>query len=138
MTPDQVTTDTPRELLATPGPLDDGDQLQAQLDAQLDQGDDQPADPWDPMDELTLAELDAGSRLLKASITRAITEQTVDHEKALAVVGYLVERKRLAGTGKATSLSTWLELTYRQLHNRLETLRPDPWDEAGPTAPRPA
>lgn len=47
----------------------------------------------DPLDALTIAEIDAGSRLLRADLVGAVTQGTAQRWPALAVVAYLHARR---------------------------------------------
>lgn len=89
--------------------------------------------PFDPLAVLTLAELDSGSRLLKASIVSAITSQNEHYERALPIVVWLWARR----TDRQAQLEDFRRLTWGELHDRLAELAPVV-DEEGPTAPGPA
>lgn len=47
----------------------------------------------DPIDDLTVAELDEANRRLKADALTAITEGTVDRWQAMAIVAWLIARR---------------------------------------------
>jgi hypothetical protein len=129
--------------MTTTEDIDTVDQLDGsryQLDGQpVDQVDDDPDSPappapFDPLAELTLAELDAGSRLLKASIVSAITERNEHYERALPLVVWLWERR----SNPKVKLAELQRLTWAQLHDHLAELAPEGADPEGPTAPGPA
>lgn len=113
-------------------PLEDDQQLAALVTAD-DQGEDQgEAAPFDPLDALTIAELDAGSRLLKASVVAAIAEKNEHYEKALAVVAYLHARRSDRTTAPAELLAGYTRLSYSELSEALASFAPPP----DPTTPR--
>lgn len=110
-----TTTDAPEQLDADAEALD----ALAELD-------DQPR-PYDPLAELTITELDSGSRLLKASLVAAITQTSADYERALAIVLFLHRRRADPGA----KLAPLLGLTFVQLQEQLSALG----ELQGPTAP---
>lgn len=109
------------------------DLLDVEPDVEPDQLDDEadPAPPYDPLAALTINELDAGSRLLKASLMASVMERTALYEKALAVVVWLHARR----ADRSAQLTPILALTFYELNARLGALGPD---EASPTPPAPA
>lgn len=124
-----------------PDTVDQLDGTRYQLDGSpVDQVDDDPASPaprapFDPLAALTLAELDSGSRLLKASLVAAITERNEHYERALPIVVWLWSRK----VGREVKLGELQRMTWQQLHDQLAELSPDEVDDPeGPTAPGPA
>lgn len=112
-------------------PLEDDTALRGQLDAGQDQGDDEP-EGFDPLDALTIGELDAGSRLLKASVVAAVAEKSADYEKALAVVAYLHARRTDRTTPPAELLRRYTAMRYSELSEALAAFAPT----ADPTTPR--
>jgi hypothetical protein len=126
MSADQLDTDQLDQLDPATTPTEGGDQVD----------DDTPArPPFDPMAELTLAELDSGSRLLKASIVEAITARTQHYERALPIVVWLWARR----TDRNAQLGDFTAMTWQQLHDRLAAMAPEASaDPEGPTAPGPA
>lgn len=97
---------------------------------------------WDALDALTLAELDAGSRLLKASLVKAMSETTVDYERAVVVLAYLHARRADRETKPAELLRRFEQMRYSEVTAYLLDLAPkldeggDP--DADPTGPGPA
>lgn len=80
------------------------------------QGADTPErEPVDLLSVLTIDELNDGSRLLKASLIMAVTEQTQHYERALAVLAYLHARRADPGA----KLAPFMALTFTQLGDRL-------------------
>lgn len=88
------------------------------------------APSYDPLAELTIGEIDSGSRMLKASLVHAITERTVDYGKALAITLWLHQRRE----DPAAKLQPLLALTYTELSEQLGQLSPQ-LDGEGPTPP---
>lgn len=105
------------------------------VDDTTDPVDDSPAEsaPFDPMAELTLAELDDGSRLLKASIVSAVTERNQHYERALPVVAYLYARR----TDRQVRLQDFTGMTWEQLHQAIAEMAPGVEAVDSPTQPRP-
>jgi hypothetical protein len=95
--------------------------------------DDTEADDFDPLDLLTIAELDAGSGLLKASLVAQIVTKGAKFEASLAVLAYLLARR----TDHTAKLATFRDMRFTELQSYLETFRPPAGTEAGPTAPGP-
>lgn len=97
-------------------------------------------DDWDALDELTIAELDAGSRLLKTSLIRAVAENTADYERGLAIVAYLHERRHDRTTKPDELLKRFTAMRYSQLAEHLASLKPlrPANGEPDPTDPGPA
>jgi hypothetical protein len=87
---------------------------------------------YDPLAALTIGEIDAGSRVLKASLVHAITEQSVDYSKALAVLLWLHRRR----ADRAAQLAPCLDLTYEQIGVELGALGDPTSGPEDPTAPR--
>jgi len=99
-----------------------------------DPGPDQAA-PFDPMAKLTLAELDSGSRLLRASIVAAISTQNEHYERALPIVVWLWARR----SDPTAALRSYTAMTWAELHEALAELSPKEADDPdSPTAPGPA
>lgn len=88
-------------------------------------------DSYDPLAALTVAELNDGSRQLKASLVAAVTSQNEHYEKALAVVLWLHTRRTDPGAG----LGQFLELPFTDLTDRLVALT---GEETRPTTPKPS
>lgn len=72
----------------------------------------------DPLAQLTITEVDSGSRLLKADLVTAITRGTVDRSKALAIVAFLHARR----ADPAAKLQPFVEMTYAELGDHLNEL----------------
>lgn len=102
-------------------------------DLEADAGDE--AEPFDPLDALTIGELDAGSRLLKASLVAAVADKTPDYEKALAVVAYLHARRTDRSTPPNELLRRYTAMRYSELTDALLAFAPVA--EPDPTAPGP-
>lgn len=93
----------------------------------------------DPLAKLTVAELDAGSRLIRGDILAAISEQTEKRWQSLAVVAYLLARR----TDPAADVATFRAMTANELQGALglDELQADPpaavteWLEAAPPPP---
>lgn len=98
---------------------------------------DEPTPPkFDPLDALTIAELDAGSRLLKASLVAAVAQQTPDYERALAVVGYLHARRDDRTTKPDELLRRFTAMRFSELSEHLQALAPAEDDDGSdPTGP---
>lgn len=69
----------------------------------------------DPLDELTISEIDMGSRLLRADLVGAVTEGTAQRWPALAIVAYLHARRR----DPAAELATYRAMTAKELTDEL-------------------
>lgn len=113
------------ELMSTAGPLEDDQQLAAALELE-----DEPQQ-FDPLDALTIQELDAGSRLLKGSLIAAVAEKTERYEMGLAVVAYLHARRRDRNTPPGELLGRYTAMSYSDLTDALMEFAPPP----DPTAP---
>lgn len=111
-------------------PLEDDQAAREQLG--LEDDEDEDADTFDPLDALTIAELDAGSRLLKASVVAAVAEKSADYEKALAVVAYLHARRTDRTTPPPQLLAHYTAMRYSELSEALAAFAP----KADPTTPR--
>lgn len=72
----------------------------------------------DPLDALTVAEIDAGSRLLRADLVGAITQGTAQRWPALAIMAYLHARR----TDHGAQLATYRAMTAAELSAELEGL----------------
>ncbi len=79
----------------------------------------------DPLDALTIAEIDAGSRLLRADLVGAITNGTALRWPALAVTAYLHARR----TDPAAQLATYRAMTAAELTAELGMSAGDDEDE---------
>lgn len=108
-------------------PLEDDQAAREQLELEDDD-----AQAFDPLDALTIAELDAGSRLLKASVVAAVAEKSADYEKALAVVAYLHARRTDRTTPPPQLLAHYTAMRYSELSEALAAFAPP----ADPTTPR--
>lgn len=110
------------------------------LDELLEDQAEDDAEDWDALDELTIAELDAGSRLLKTSLIRAVAENTADYERGLAIVAYLHARRRDRTTKPDELLKRFTGMRYSELAQHLAGLKPPRTEdgEPDPTAPGPA
>lgn len=96
---------------------------------------------FDPLDALTIAELDAGSRLLKASIVKAVTEGTPEYERAFAILAYLHERRVDRETKPDELLRRFTSMSFREAAEHLQTYGPGAAEDAdreNPTGPGPA
>lgn len=83
-----------------------------------------PADV-DPLDRLTIAELDAGSRILKADMIVAITAKTMERAAALAILAWLLAKR----VDPHAQLTTYRAMTINELVATLgitEAPAPDP------------
>lgn len=69
----------------------------------------------DPVAELTIAELDAGSRLLKADMMTAVSTDHPARSAALAVTAWLLARR----TDRAAQLNTYRAMTLSELTTQL-------------------
>lgn len=78
--------------------------------------------PYDPLAALTVNELAVGSRHLKASLYAAISNQSADYERGLAVVLWLHRRR----ADPAAALGECMRLSFRDLDTALGQLQPDP------------
>lgn len=114
-------------------------------ETEVDDGVDEPTAEqeaaWDALDALTLAELDAGSRLLKASLVKAMSETTVDYERATVILAYLHARRTDRETKPAELLRRFEQMRYSEVTEYLFSLAPKGEgadDPAGPTEPGPA
>lgn len=78
----------------------------------------------DPVDSLTVPELRIGAAKLRADLVHAITTPTADRVDALAIVGWLHE-KRL---DPRANLATWANetVTFVDLANALRFVPPEP------------
>lgn len=86
---------------------------------------------YDPLADLTINELNDGARQLKASLVIAITGQTENYERALAVLLWLHTRRTDPGVG----LTRFLEMSFADLTDQLELLGPA---DQRPTTPSPS
>lgn len=95
------------------------------------------ADDFDPLSDLTGNEIDAGSRILGASLVKEIAEVGQQFGKAQAVVALLHARRE----DRSAQLSTYTAMKLRDLTALLEELAPsagaDP-EGLDPTGPAPA
>lgn len=98
---------------------------QAALDALAELDDERPA--FDPLAALTIDELSAGSRQLKASLVAAVSQHSEDYERALAVTLWLHQRR----ADPAAQLGPLFRLTFVQLQQQLSALG----EAEGPTTP---
>jgi hypothetical protein len=78
----------------------------------------------DPSRELTIAELDAGCRLIKADMLTALTTDSPNRVAALAVSAWLLARR----TDRSAQLNTYRGMTITQLRAELGDVD-DPSDE---------
>lgn len=69
----------------------------------------------DPIDELTIAELDAGSRLLKGDMMTAVSTDSPNRAAAMAVTAWLLARR----TDRAVQLNTYRAMTLSELLTQL-------------------
>lgn len=87
----------------------------------------------DPLDQLLLAELDEGSRLLKTDMVSAISEGTVDRWQALAIAAWLLARRK----DPKVKLNEFRQLRPTEVYERLDIGDDDQVDDeeaADPTA----
>lgn len=113
--------------------------LDGQAQAALADVDDRPK--FDPVDTLTIAELSAGSRELKADVIAVVTSD--DHplkSDALAVVAWLHARRHDRTTKPDALLREFRAMTYTELVQHLNALGDVDGanDPESPTAPGPA
>jgi hypothetical protein len=93
------------------------------------------APSFDPLAALTMAELDMGSRQLRASLVASITGRTADYERALAVTAWLHARR----ADTTAKLAPYMRMTFTELSDALAAFAPEVDGEAaGPTPPGPA
>lgn len=76
----------------------------------------------DPLDVLTIAELDAGSRQLGASLVAQVSQRGDRYERALAVVLWLHRRRTDRSTNPDELLRQLTKLTFVQLSEQLQQL----------------
>jgi hypothetical protein len=105
------------------------DTTEPDLDDQVEEpeADDRP----DLLSLLTIDELNAGSRVLKASLVAAVTEKTQDYERGLAVTLYLHERRR----DPKAKLAPLFALSFTEISERLTELADQLAKEAAPLGP---
>lgn len=89
------------------------------------------ATDWDVLSDLTGTEIDAGSRMLGASLVREISDVGKQFGEAQAVVALLHARR----TDRSAQLAPFLAMKLRDLTTHLEGLAPAKEDAEGPTAP---
>lgn len=76
---------------------------------------------YDPLNELTIGELDLCSRMLKADIVKAIHGATEDRWKGMAILGYVMGKR----TDPTVKLDAFLAMTPAQLTDALGMGRDD-------------
>lgn len=69
----------------------------------------------DPLDQLLIAELDQGSRMLKADMVAAISRGTENRWQALAIACWLLERRK----DEKAKLEPFRQLRPSELYERL-------------------
>lgn len=79
-----------------------------------------PDPDYDPLSVLTLAELDNGSRLLKADLINAITSRTEKRWEALALAAWLIERRQ----NPKAKLEACRQMTSAELNAFMEEQAP--------------
>lgn len=79
----------------------------------------------DPVDELTIAELDNGSRLIKTDMLTAVSTDSPARPAALAVTAWLLARR----TERSAQLNTYRAMTVPQLMDDLGLGDDDDVDE---------
>lgn len=84
----------------------------------------------DPLDQLTIAELDSGSRLLKTDLVTAIGESTMNRWQGLAIVAWLIARR----TDPQAKVETYRQMTAVELSDVLG-LNDTEADEQAPADP---
>lgn len=105
---------------------------------QLDQVDDEPRQV-DLLDQLTIAEIDAGSRQLGSSLVGQISSKGDRYEQALAVVLWLHRRRTDRTTEPAALLRQLGKLRFVELQEQLTALSQQlAEDDKGPLGSRPA
>lgn len=85
----------------------------------------------DPLDVLTIAELDAGSRQLGASLVAQVSQRGDRYERALAVVLWLHRRRTDRSTNPDELLRQLTKLTFVQLSEQLQELAEELTEQGG-------
>jgi hypothetical protein len=103
--------------------------------AETDHDDQQPEAPpsVDVLAMLTIDELNSGSRQLKASLVRAVADETENYERGLAVVVWLHARR----SDPAAQLGPIMRLTFTDLQDRIADIATAAAADEGPTTPTP-
>lgn len=76
----------------------------------------------DPLDVLTIAELDAGSRQLGTSLVAQVTNNGERYERALAVVLWLHKRRTDRSTEPSELLRQLSQLTFVEVSEQLTAI----------------
>lgn len=91
-------------------------------------------EPIDLLSLLTIDELNSGSRILKASITIALTQRTEEYERATAVLAYLHARK----VDPSVKVTPYFAKTFTEVQDELSDVVDRVRQETDPLAPTPS